>query len=100
MALVVQPPNENSLVSMFTDSTGLFAIFTSPEFQALVRRANEEYLHWHNFRYRTFPPDVKPETAWAYVKLGRIANKKPVPFEDINGNQFSYWIPDALLKAL
>lgn len=99
MALVVQPPDEKTLAAAL-DFRTLFPKITTPEFQALVSRANDEYLHWHDFRYKPVPHGIKSEAAWAYVKLGRMLTKKFVPFRDKDEKAFSYWIPDVLLKAL
>jgi len=100
MAIVQAPPDIRQVMKAISNFEELLPKIASPEFQKLIRRVNDEYIHWQDFRYKTVPHGLSLEVAWAYLKLGRIANKKVAPFTDKTDTPFSYWIPDSLLKAL
>jgi Fic family protein len=100
MAIVQPPPSQRSVLNAISDVRDQLPKILKPEFQDLIKRANDEYLHWHDFRYKTTPSGISQEFAWAYLKLGRMSNQKLVPFKDKEDKPFSYWIPDTLLKAL
>lgn len=79
----------------------LFNIGRIPELQNLLRKANDEYMYWSEIRNR-IPEgvDVKAEEIWAYIKIGRIANKKSTVIRDRDNNPFTYWMPDYLYRAI
>jgi Fic family protein len=78
----------------------LLRMAAMPEFQEMLQRANEQYVHWHRFRYSPKPDGVTAEEAWGLLKLGRRANYKLAPFADKRELPFRYWIPDALQRDL
>jgi Fic family protein len=73
---------------------------TNPEFQKIIQKANERYIPWERFQYWTLPSGFSHEAAWAYLKLGRLANKKTISLPSKQGEPFSYWITDPMLRAL
>lgn len=100
MPLVQSPPDMSQGLALMGRLEGFFEKAQTPEFQKVMQRANEGYLHWERFRYLPFPEGVSPEVAWALLKLGRGLNRKKVSLTDKQGNPFSYWITDSMLKAL
>jgi Fic family protein len=46
------------------------------------------------------PEGVTHEEFWVFLKFGRSANRKTLPFTDKNGQPFWYWLPDSLLRAM
>src|SRR2546422_7756675 len=97
MSIVEAPPNLGKVLAGAGNFLDLLNKSYAPEFQELVRRVNEEYLHWHEFRYKSVPQGLSPEIAWALLRFGRSAHQKPAAFKDKYGKPFSYWIPDFLL---
>lgn len=100
MSIIVLPPAIGSAIGSAERLRDLVARSSDPEVQRAVRRANEHYLHWHRFRYQRIPAGVTHEELWAFLKFGRLANRKPLPLTDKNGQAFWYWLPDSLLRAM
>jgi len=100
MSIIVKPPDFRTAFSTPERMTELFAMSTNQEFQHVIQMANNRYSHWHKFQYLSLPGGITHPEAWAYLKLGRLANRKTVPFVDKHGKSFFYWIPDVLVKAL
>ncbi|MBM4123802.1 MAG: Fic family protein [Nitrospira sp.] len=71
-----------------------------PEFHDVIRRANEVYSHWQEFRYRPIPEGLSHEELWAYIKLGRIVHAKNIPLADKSHKQFSYLTTDFIQRVL
>ena len=99
MSIIVAPPDVRKVVSSIRIGE-LLEKGQSQEVLKLVRHANDQYLHWHSFRYRPVPKDISHEEVWALIKLGRMANMKSAPFTDKTGKPFAYWVPDCLMMAL
>ena len=72
-----------------------------PELQSLIYKANDQYFYWTDIVHR-IPAniEIKPEEIWAYLKLGRSANRKTTPIMDKNNQPFTYWIPDCLHRSI
>lgn len=67
----------------------------------LIAKANVEYMYWDRFKYQRLPDNVKPEEAWAALRLSRLMREaKSIPLHDKGGKIFTYWIPDSAQKAL
>jgi len=100
MPIVQAPPDVRKVLADVLRDPGFLDKTRNPEFQKVLHRANERYLPWERFQYQPLPPGIGYEAAWAYLKLGRIANKKAVPLTNKQGEPFSYWITDSMLKSL
>ena len=100
MSIVQTPPDSNKGLAALLADPDFLDKTSNPEFQKVLHRANERYVPWEKFQYWPFPSGFSAEAAWAYLKLGRRVNKKSIPLTDKQGQPFSYWITDAMLKAL
>ncbi|MBX9670528.1 MAG: Fic family protein [Candidatus Obscuribacterales bacterium] len=101
MSIVVKPPQLSEIFRRKPETfSKILDMSVTPELQDLIQRSNEEYAHWHRFRYYKIPQGLSHEEAWALVKFGRQANLKKAPFTDKNGGPFFYWIPDSLQRHL
>lgn len=100
MAIIVAPPQLSAILKKPETLQKLLRTRVASELQDVIQKANEDYLHWHHFRYVPIPQEFSHEEVWALVKLGRQANFKKAPFTDKSGTPFSYWIPDGLQKDL
>ena len=78
----------------------LAMLITSKELQALVKKANVEYLHWDKFRYQPLPKNIAPEAAWALVKLARLTNRENISVRDELNNPFSIFLTKEHMKCL
>ena len=58
------------------------------------------YPHWDKVRRLHFNKEITPESVWAFLKIGRIQNRKVLPLEIQKGKFFSYTLPDELLQGL
>jgi len=101
MSIIVPPPKLDQIISDPGNIAKVINAVQKPEIQALLKKANDEYLYWSEILYR-MPSgiEVKAEEVWAYLKFGRIANRKPAPIRDKNNRPFTYWIPDCLLRDI
>jgi Fic family protein len=54
-----------------------------------VARAQERYLPWDEFRFKSWVPEKKEEV-WSLVKLLRKFSNIKTPIKDENGNYFSF----------
>lgn len=72
----------------------------SDEVNNIIRRANNEYWPWEDFKYKAKHPTITPEDLWSFLKLSRVRARKKLPFIDIRGKTFSYWLPDSTLEDL
>jgi Fic family protein len=64
----------------------------------LIRKANNEYMYWDNFKYQPMPEGTRPEEVWALIKLTRLTQDRSIALHDSKGHPFSYWLPDSILK--
>jgi Fic family protein len=66
----------------------------------LVKKSNNEYLYWDNFRDQPMPEGVTSEEAWAVLKLSRLMQMKYIPLTDSKWQSFGYWLPDSVLQEI
>lgn len=78
----------------------LIELFSSKDMQALVKKANSEYLHWDKFRYQPMPKNITPESAWAFLKMARSTGKENIGVIDERGNSFSIFLTKEHMKDL
>lgn len=72
----------------------------SPDLQRVIKKAQKEYLYWDQFKHQKFPADVKPQEAWAYLKIIRLAAREWTPAKNLTGEAFSYCLTNALQEKL
>ncbi len=97
MKTPMPPPQFDSLVEKFADDlTRLVTSFTN-----FMDAEEDEYLPWDKLRYKEPPsPDVTHEEWWLGLKLRRRAALRNLPLDMIGGRQFSYALPDNVLREL
>ncbi len=78
----------------------LIELFSSKDMQALVKKANSEYLHWDKFRYQPMPQNINPETAWAFLKMARMTGRENIGVIDEYNNPFSIFLTKEHMKEL
>jgi len=101
MSIIESPPK---LDPIFQDSGKLLNIVKvcqTQEIQSLIHRANDRYFYWTDLAHRIpANTEIKAEEIWAYLKLGRSANRKIAPIVDKKNQFFTYWIPDCLHRSI
>jgi len=78
----------------------VLAIGSKPELQSIVHYAADQYWYWSDLKYRLPKTDAKPEEIWAFLKIGRRANRKLSPILDKKNEPFTYAVPDSLLREM
>ena len=73
-----------------------FSLLIDPDYQALIRHINNDYLYWDKAKYHC-PKNVDPKIFWTSIKYLRLANIKPLLFGDYT---FTYTITDRMLSLL
>lgn len=65
-----------------------------------INVATERYLPWDEIRYRTPPEDLTHEEWWLAIRLARSSIMRFIPLYAIDGKNFSYALPDEVLRLL
>ena len=73
-----------------------FSLLIDPDYQALIRHINNDYLYWDKAKYHC-PKNVDPKIFWTSITYLRLANIKPLLFGDYT---FTYTITDRMLSLL
>ncbi|MDK2744255.1 MAG: Fic family protein [Nitrospira sp. BO4] len=100
MPVVIPPPD---IRQTFSDADKLQSLFVNAQNQScrtIIESAVRNYHHWDKFRHYKLPEGFAHTDLWAFIKFGRLAQRKMAPFTDKLGTTFTYWIPDTLLKVL
>jgi Fic family protein len=98
VALVAKPSDWRKSVAKNT--ADFFERLQSPEVKTLVQSANDRYLHWHEFMHRPLPEGLTHEMAWAFIKVTRQFQLRPIGLVSTSKSPFSYWLPDSVLREL
>lgn len=61
---------------------------------------NGRYYHWDKLRHLKPPGALTHEQWWATLKLARTSQTKLLPLHAVNGQQFSYTLPDPAIQLL
>lgn len=66
----------------------------------VLRKANNEYMFWDDFKHLVMPDGIVTEQAWAVLKMYRSLQARYIPLTDSKGSPFTYWLPDCVLKDI
>lgn len=99
MKIIRRPPTLD-LATLISQHPDFLTKVGDAEVVATLQHANDSYLHWDKFRWRPMPHNLPRELVWAYLKLQRLANQRPVTMTDVQGKSFSYWLPDRAQRIL
>jgi len=72
----------------------------SNQVRDLFQQANNEYWPWEEFKYKTTHYEPSPEVLWGFLKFIRRSSMKSLPFSDMSGKPFLYWLPDKIQEDL
>lgn len=85
------------------DETHLFRSIQPDRLIAILHTVNvatDPYLPWDELRYRKPPSDLNHEEWWLVTRLARNGMKRALPLRAMDGNAFSYTLPDEVLRLL
>ena len=74
-------------------------VHDSKDLQEILAKAQKEYAYWDKFKYYSFPKNITPEEAWAFLKLSRSSGEK-TPVKSTLGAGFTYNLPNRLYQKL
>jgi Fic family protein len=72
----------------------------APMAPELRRRQEDGYLHWDKLRHLEPLDGLENRERWLRLKLGRVADMRRLPLTGTNGDEFSYGLPDQVLRHL
>ncbi len=61
MAIIVAPPQLSAILKKPETLQKLLRTRVASELQDVIQKANEDYLHWHHFRYVPIPQEFSHE---------------------------------------
>lgn len=90
------PPPVKDLVRESPDSL-LHALTLTP---GRREREGDRYLHWDKLRHLEHPRGLDAREWWLRTKLGRVADMRLLPLTGPDGLEFTYCLPDQILRHL
>lgn len=63
-------------------------------------KRTDRYLAWNELRFRKAPEALSEKQWWLGLKLQRLAGREPISLQDTTSQQFSYSMPQCMLKLL
>jgi Fic family protein len=67
----------------------------------IVRKAQDQYLHWEEFRHIfSAPPGTSAEEIWRLLRIARSADRRTIPLVSTGGKPFSYCVPECIQRDL
>ena len=64
----------------------------TPTFAFDILDNKRRYVHWDKLRFLTSPTPFTNEAWWAQIKRSRRQQYKNLPFQDVNGKPFVFFI--------
>lgn len=91
------PPNLHELLAEAgrKDARSLFRLLDTRQ-----DSSSEPYLPWDKIRYKTPPPGLTHEEWWLGIRMARDAMLRKLPLKALDGSEFSYALPDEVLRLL
>jgi Fic family protein len=66
----------------------------------IIKKANNEYMYWDDFKYLPMPKWILPEQAWTLLKMYRLVQLKYIFLVDSKDKPFSYCLPDCVHRDI
>lgn len=95
---VAAPPPIDELVQEFSMDTVLNELVSLTP--GRPERQSGDYLHWDKLRHLEHPRGFSDREWWLRLKLGRIADMRLLPLTGPDGLEFTYCLPDQVLRHL
>ncbi len=91
------PPSINELVNRMVTPHGAEDLFKRI---LRVSVAGDRYLPWDELRRRQPPEGLTSEEWWVATKLARNGMQRALPLADKQGHDFTYALPDEVLRGI
>jgi len=95
---VAEPPPLSELIAEFPTETVVDAVTTLTP--GRPERQPDRYLHWDKLRHLEHPRGFGAREWWLRTKLARLADTRVLPLTGPDGLEFTYCLPDQILKHL
>lgn len=95
---VETPPPIDELAREFPTETLVGAL--TPLVPGRLDRQADEYLHWDKLRHLDGAGELSDRERWLRIKLGRVADMRVLPVTGSDGLEFTYCLPDQVLRHL
>jgi Fic family protein len=82
------------------DFKKLFQFSESAAFWSLIEKTDRSYYYWDRVRSQPLSVELDKKQVWAFIRFRRHMNSHPVPIQDVNGQLFTFWLPDDIQKKL
>ena len=82
------------------DFKKLFLFSKTDAIQALIEKTDRLYYYWDKIRSQPLSAEFDKKEVWAFIRLRRYMNSSPSPIQDVNGQIFTFWLPDDIQKKL
>ena len=67
---------------------------------SIIKKANNEYMYWDEFKYLPMPSGILPEQVWNLLKMYRLVQLKYISLVDSKDKPFSYCLPDCVHRDI
>jgi len=99
MRLPKRPPDLGKIINDIM-SGGRHEVLLHVFGRVAASHGDERYLPWDGLRWRTPPDGLTAEEWWATVKIARHGMQRLLPLRDATGRQFTYALPDGVLRGI
>lgn len=72
----------------------------SSKLSEIIKKANNEYMYWDDFKYLKMPQGILPDQAWSLLKMYRLVQFKYISLVDSKDKPFSYCLPDCVHRDI
>jgi len=97
MANIEKPPKWLDILQGGSD---VGKLFQSKDLHQLIHTAQRDYLYWDSFKHHPMPDGIKPEEAWAMLKLTRGGQYQKTPIRANDGGEFKFSLVNSLYQKL
>jgi len=98
LRLPQKPPDYRGILQ---DPGLLVRLAALSEVRQIVEKANADYVHWEDFRYKfSAPPGFAIEDVWRFLRMNRLSGARPIPLTAPDGTGFYYSMPDCVQRDL
>lgn len=99
---MVKPPERapdwKSIVKK--DFEKIFKYSDSTIIHSLIEKTDRLYYYWDKVKSQPLSTEFDRKEVWAFIRFRRHMNSNPTPIQDVNGQQFTFWLPDEIQKNL
>ncbi len=82
------------------DFQKIFRLSENVVIQSLIEKVDRLYYYWDKVRSQPISTEFDKKDIWAFIRLRRHLKSNPAPIMDVNGQPFTFWLPDDIQKKL